>query len=268
MTSRISQIFKDNKSNHKKTFISYLVCGDPSKDYTLSAMHTMASSGVDIIELGIPFTDPIADGPTIQRSIDRALKKNISLMDVMSVVKEFRKKNRETAVVLMGYMNPIHKMGIPKFTKYINDIDVDGVLVVDSPPEESQYLNKYLNKYKKSHIYLASPTTTDSRMKSITAMSSGYVYYVTIKGITGSKISNLSSIKKNVNKIKGFSRESLPVAVGFGIKDAQSARKMAAFSDGIIIGSSIVELIHKYSHNKTIMNSKLSSFLKSVSKAI
>jgi len=268
MTSRISQIFKDNKSNHKKTFISYLVCGDPSKDYTLSAMHTMASSGVDIIELGIPFTDPIADGPTIQRSIDRALKKNISLMDVMSVVKEFRKKNHETAVVLMGYMNPIHKMGIPKFTKYINDIDVDGVLVVDSPPEESQHLNKYLNKYKKSHIYLASPTTTDQRMRNISKMSSGYVYYVTIKGITGSKLSNVSSIRKNVNKIKKYSNNNLPVAVGFGIKDSSSAQKMAAFSDGIIIGSSIVELIHKYSNNEKKMNSKLSTYISSISNVI
>ena len=268
MKSRIPDIFANNQKKNKKTFISYLVCGDPSSDYTLSAMHTMSKSGVDIIELGIPFTDPIADGPIIQRSIDRALKNNISLYDVISLVKEFRKSNKNTAVVLMGYMNPVHKMGIPKFTKLINDNDVDGVLVVDSPPEESHDLNRYLKKYDKSHIYLASPTTTDKRMSNIAKMSSGYVYYVTIKGITGSKLTNINDIKKNVKKIKKYSTDTLPVAVGFGIKDKNSAKKMASFSDGIIIGSSIVELINKYSNNKKLMNIKLSSYLSNISRAI
>tara|TARA_Y100001936_G_scaffold195656_1_gene195938 strand:+ start:4187 stop:4993 length:807 start_codon:yes stop_codon:yes gene_type:complete len=268
MTSRIPHIFESNKLKNKKTFISYLVCGDPSKDFTLSAMHTMSKSGVDIIELGIPFTDPIADGPVIQKSIDRSLKNKTSLRDVISLVKDFRKDNKDTAVVLMGYMNPVHKMGIVKFTKQINDSGIDGVLIVDSPPEESEALNKHLKKYKKSHIYLASPTTTDQRMKSISKKSSGYIYYVTIKGITGSKLSDVSSIRENVNKIKEYSNYNLPVAVGFGIKDSNSARKMAKFSDGIIIGSSIVELIHKHSKNKKTMNSKLSSYLSSISKAI
>ena len=268
MTSRIPNIFNKNKSKNKKTFISYLVCGDPSKQITLSAMHIMSKSGVDIIELGIPFTDPIADGPTIQKSIDRSLKNNTSLHDVISVVKEFRKDNNDTAVVLMGYMNPVHKMGVGKFAKQIHDADIDGVLIVDSPPEESVTLNKYLTKYKKSHIYLASPTTTDQRMKNISKMSSGYVYYVTIKGITGSKLSNVSSIRNNVNKIKKYSHNNLPVAVGFGIKDSSSAKKMATFSDGIIIGSSIVELIHKYSSNEKKMNSKLSSYISSISNVI
>ena len=168
----------------------------------------------------------------------------------------------------MGYMNPVHKMGVSKFAKQIHDADIDGVLIVDSPPEESVTLNKYLTKYKKSHIYLASPTTTDQRMKNISKMSSGYVYYVTIKGITGSKLSNVSSIRKNVNKIKKYSHNNLPVAVGFGIKDSSSAKKMAAFSDGIIIGSSIVELIHKYSNNEKKMNSKLSSYISSISNVI
>ncbi len=268
MTSRIPDIFKNNTNSNKKTFISYLVCGDPSSDYTLSAMHTMSTSGVDIIELGIPFTDPIADGPIIQRSIDRSLKKNTSLDNVISLVKKFRKHDNKTAVVLMGYMNPIHKMGIVKFTKKINDSDIDGVLVVDSPPEESNILNKYLKKYNKSHIYLASPTTTDDRMKSIARMSSGYIYYVTIKGITGSKLSNISNIKDNVKKIKKFTNNKLPVAVGFGIKDSKSAQKMAGFSDGIIIGSSIVELINKYSYDKKTMNSKLSKYISSISRVI
>ena len=202
MTSRIPEIFITNKNKKKKTFISYLVCGDPSKEYTLSAMHTMARSGVDIIELGVPFTDPIADGPTIQKSIDRALKNNISLRDVMAVVKEFRRSNNETAVVLMGYMNPVHKMGISKFTKYIHENDIDGVLIVDSPPEESYDLNASLKEYNKSHIYLASPTTTRDRMKNIVTESSGYVYYVSVKGITGSKISDEISIENNVKSIK------------------------------------------------------------------
>ena len=137
MTSRISQIFKDNKNNHKKTFISYLVCGDPSKDYTLSAMHTMASSGVDIIELGIPFSDPMADGPVIQRSSERALKKGVNLQKCLNWVKEFRLQNKFTPIVLMGYANPIERFGIEDFAKEASNADVDGVLIVDYPPEEA-----------------------------------------------------------------------------------------------------------------------------------
>jgi tryptophan synthase alpha chain len=268
MTSRIPSIFRENAKKNKKTFISYLVCGDPSKNDTLTAMKIMADSGVDVIELGIPFTDPIADGPVIQKSIDRALKNNVSLKDVISVVEKFRKTNKKTAVVLMGYMNPVHKMGVEKFTKSINRNDIDGVLIVDSPPEESIDLNSSLKKYNKSHIYLASPTTTDQRMRSITQMSSGYVYYVTVKGITGSKLSDISTIKKNVAKIKKYSKNNIPVAVGFGIKDSKSAKQMSKFSDGIIIGSSIVELIHKHSNNKNVMKKNLTSYLSSISRAI
>jgi tryptophan synthase alpha chain len=268
MTSRIPSIFRENAKKNKKTFISYLVCGDPSKNDTLTAMKIMADSGVDVIELGVPFTDPIADGPVIQKSIDRALKNNVSLKDVISVVEKFRKTNKKTAVVLMGYMNPVHKMGVEKFTKSINKNDIDGVLIVDSPPEESIDLNSSLKKYNKSHIYLASPTTTDQRMRSITQMSSGYVYYVTVKGITGSKLTDISTIKKNVAKIKKYSKNNIPVAVGFGIKDSKSARQMSKFSDGIIIGSSIVELIHKHSNNKNVMKKNLTSYLSSISRAI
>ena len=268
MISRIPSIFRENTKKNKKTFISYLVCGDPSKNDTLIAMKVMADSGVDVIELGIPFTDPIADGPVIQKSIDRALKNNVSLKDVISVVEKFRKTNKKTAVVLMGYMNPVHKMGVEKFTKSINKNDIDGVLIVDSPPEESIDLNSSLKKYNKSHIYLASPTTTDQRMRSITQMSSGYVYYVTVKGITGSKLTDISTIKKNVAKIKKYSKNNIPVAVGFGIKDSKSAKQMSKFSDGIIIGSSIVELIHKHSNNKNVMKKNLTSYLSSISRAI
>ena len=268
MTSRIPSIFRENAKKNKKTFISYLVCGDPSKNDTLIAMKVMADSGVDVIELGIPFTDPIADGPVIQKSIDRALKNNVSLKDVISVVEKFRKTNKKTAVVLMGYMNPVHKMGVEKFSKSINKNDIDGVLIVDSPPEESTDLNSSLKKYNKSHIYLASPTTTDQRMRSITQMSSGYVYYVTVKGITGSKLTDISTIKKNVAKIKKYSKNNIPVAVGFGIKDSKSAKQMSKFSDGIIIGSSIVELIHKHSNNKNVMKKNLTSYLSSISRAI
>ena len=268
MTSRIPSIFRENAKKNKKTFISYLVCGDPSKNDTLIAMKIMADSGVDVIELGVPFTDPIADGPVIQKSIDRALKNNVSLKDVISVVEKFRKTNKKTAVVLMGYMNPVHKMGVEKFTKSINKNDIDGVLIVDSPPEESIDLNSSLKKYNKSHIYLASPTTTDQRMRSITQMSSGYVYYVTVKGITGSKLTDISTIKKNVAKIKKYSKDNIPVAVGFGIKNSKSAKQMSKFSDGIIIGSSIVELIHKHSYNKNVMKKNLTRYLSAISRAI
>ncbi len=268
MTSRIPSIFSRNKNINKKTFISYLVCGDPSLSVTLDVMNVMVKSGVDIIELGIPFTDPIADGPIIQKSIDRALKKNINLDDVFSLVSLFRKKNKNTGVVLMGYMNPVHKMGINKFVKKVKKNDVDGVLIVDSPPEESMELNCSLKKINKSHIYLASPTTTRDRMKNIVTESSGYVYYVSVKGITGSKISDEISIENNVKSIKKISKDTIPVAIGFGIKDSKSAKKMATFSDGIIIGSSIVELIEKNAKNKKQMLDKLTRYLKKISHSI
>ena len=258
--SRINTVFKRQKS----TFISYLVCGDPDLNTTLKIMHSMVKNGVDLIEVGIPFTDPIADGPVIQKGIERALKNKVSLTDVFDLVEKFRKKDETTPIVLMGYLNPIENMGYRKFSKLAKSKGVDGILIVDLPPEESSLINKELIRNNLSQIFLASPTTEDKRLKSIIEYSSGYLYYVSLKGITGSSLVDFQPIKKRIKMIKKLSDNKIPVSVGFGIKTAETARKISLFSDGIIIGSSIVELIEKNQHNKALMHKKIIKFIKSI----
>ena len=266
--NRINNTFLQQKKNKRAAFITYLVCGDPDLTSTLKLMHLMVDSGVDLIELGIPFTDPIADGPTIQKGVERALKKNVSLKDVLKVVESFRKKNQKTPIVLMGYINPIESMGYDKFAIQAKNKGVDGVLLVDSPPEESKVINKILIKNNLCQIYLASPTTEKKRLKIIIKHSSGYLYYVSVKGITGSSIIDFKPIKKAVDNIRKLSKNNIPVTVGFGIKDGATAKNIGKFSDGIIIGSSIVELIEKYMDNKAVMYKKIKSFLVSINKSI
>ena len=258
--NRINTVFKRQKS----TFISYLVCGDPDLNTTLKIMHSMVKNGVDLIEVGIPFTDPIADGPVIQKGIERALKNRVSLTDVFDLVENFRKKDKTTPIVLMGYLNPIENMGYRKFSKLAKSKGVDGILIVDLPPEESFVINKELIRNNLSQIFLASPTTEDKRLKNIIEYSSGYLYYVSLKGITGSSLVDFQPIKKRIKMIKKLSDNKIPVSVGFGIKTAEAAHKISIFSDGIIIGSSIVELIEKNQHNKALMHKKIIKFIKSI----
>tara|TARA_B100001769_G_C21976319_1_gene525069 strand:- start:11 stop:811 length:801 start_codon:yes stop_codon:yes gene_type:complete len=255
--NRIEYVFKYQKS----AFITYLVCGDPNLNSTLKIMHSMVNNGVDLIELGIPFTDPIADGPIIQKSIERALRNNISLIDVMNLVSKFREKDQKTPIVLMGYMNPIEAMGYKKFSRIAKSKGVDGLLIVDLPPEESDLINKELIKNNLCQIFLASPTTEEKRLKNIIKLSSGYLYYVSLKGITGSSIVDYGSIKRRIKKISNLSNNQIPVTVGFGIKTKEVAKKISMFSDGIIIGSSIVELIENNRNNKNLMYKKIDKFV-------
>ncbi|MEC9206185.1 MAG: tryptophan synthase subunit alpha [Pseudomonadota bacterium] len=259
---------KDATSIQKTTFITYLVCGDPNTNITLRLLNIMVEAGVDLIELGMPFTDPIADGPVIQKGIERSLKSKTTLESTLMVVKNFRKTNKITPIVLMGYMNPIEKMGYEKFAIKANKCGVDGILIVDLPVEEAHTVNKIFKQNQLKQIFLASPTTDTSRLKKIVRYSDGYVYYVSIKGITGNSIKNINSIKDKVKQIQKISKDKVPVAVGFGIKNKSSAKKISAFSDGIIIGSSIVELIEKYIHNKNMMYKKIKSFLSGINKVL
>ena len=262
--NRISDVFQHQKS----AFITYLVCGDPDISSTLKIMHSMVNHGVDLIELGIPFTDPIADGPTIQKGIERALKNKVSLTDVLNLVSKFRTKDKVTPIILMGYMNPIENMGYKSFAKMAKSKGVDGLLIVDLPPEESKNVNDELIKNNLSQIFLASPTTEDKRLKTIINYSSGYLYYVSLKGITGSSIINYLPIKKRIIKIKKLSKNKIPITVGFGIKTPEAANKISKFSDGIIIGSSIVELIEKNKNNKALMYKKINNFLKTIKSSL
>ncbi len=258
--NRIHDVFQ----HQKPVFITYLVCGDPDITSTLKIMHSMVDHGVDLIELGIPFTDPIADGPVIQRGIERALKNKVSLHAVLDLVSTFRKKNNKTPIVLMGYMNPIENIGYKLFAKIAKSKGVDGVLIVDLPPEEASLINTELISYNLNQIFLASPTTEYKRLKTIINYSSGYLYYVSLKGITGSSLINYQPIKKSIAKIKAISKNKIPITVGFGIKTPEAARKISMFSDGIIIGSSIVELIEKNMKNKNLMHNRINTFLKKI----
>ena len=241
MSKRLTECFAALEKAGKKALIPFITAGDSNPSITVPLMHRMVEAGADIIELGIPFSDPMADGPTIQLACERALKHQTSLNDVLAMTIEFRKTDNTTPIIYMGYLNPVEAMGYQNFTDKAKNAGVDGLLTVDLPPEEGDELIPILKAQGIDPIFLLSPTTTEERIKKIVAAGSGYLYYVSLKGVTGSSILNVGEVEKNVNKIKGFS--DLPVAVGFGIKDADSASAVSAVSDGVIVGSAIVKII-------------------------
>ena len=229
-----------------KLLIPYFVAGDPDLVTTLQLMHTVVDKGADIIELGIPFSDPSSDGPVIQRSVERSLEGNTSLDDVLELVRQFREKNDNTPIVLMGYLNPIEIMGYRKFAVRASLVGIDGVLVVDMPPEESAELHTLLREAGVETIYLVSPTTSENRAKHITALCSGYLYYVSLKGVTGAVLSDYDSVKKNITRLRDLT--GLPIVIGFGIKDRESVKAMGGLADGVVIGSALVNKIAKLPH--------------------
>ncbi len=266
MSSRLSNYFATLKLQNKKALIPYVTAGDSNPSITVPLMHRMVESGADVIELGIPFSDPMADGPTIQLACERALLHHTSLHDVLDMVREFRQSNNETPIVLMGYLNPVEAYGYDTFAKDAVEAGVDGVLTVDLPPEESNQLVKVLQQQNIDPIFLLSPTTTDERIKMITHAGSGYLYYVSLKGVTGSSALNVAEVADKVATIK--SQTDLPVGVGFGIKDAESAAAVSAVSDGVIVGSAIVKIIEdNVDDTDTILN-QIGSLLSSMRTAM
>lgn len=239
--SRIAALFSELKKTGKKALIPYVTAGDPTPAVTVDMMHGLVDAGADIIELGVPFSDPMADGPTIQLACERALKHNTSLRDVIAMVKEFRTKNSETPVVLMGYLNPVEAMGYSAFADAAQAAGIDGVLMVDMPPEESGENARVFADHGLDIIYLIAPTTTDERISEIAKFSSGYVYYVSIKGVTGSAEIDVADVSKNLERIR--SRVDVPVGVGFGINNGKAAAAVAAVADGVIVGSALVNKI-------------------------
>lgn len=239
--NRIETITGSAKAAKKKLLIPYLVAGDPNLETTAALMHKLVELGADIIELGIPFSDPSSDGPVIQRGVERALAKGTTLQQVLALVAEFRKSNSETGIVLMGYLNPIEIMGYQAFVESATDAGVDGVLIVDLPPNEADELHSLLRDNDIDTIFLVAPTTRESRLASITAHCSGYLYYVSLKGVTGAALVDYDSVKENIDKLR--TQTELPIVIGFGIKDAASAEAMGKLADGVIIGSALVEKI-------------------------
>ncbi|MFK7864069.1 MAG: tryptophan synthase subunit alpha [Pseudohongiellaceae bacterium] len=237
------------KENNRKLLIPYLVAGDPDLKTTLALMHQLVDEGADIIELGVPFSDPSSDGPVIQRGVERALKKGTALNDVLTLVEQFRQTNQTTAIVLMGYLNPVEIMGYKSFSMRCADVGVDGVLLVDMPPAESAELHQHLREAEIDTIYLVAPTTTQERARSIVEHCSGYLYYVSLKGVTGAALVDHESVARKIDGLRAMT--DLPIMVGFGIKDGESAVAMAKQADGVIIGSALVSQIANLSDQES-----------------
>ncbi len=239
--SRIQQCFKSLRANGRKALIPYITAGDPNLETTLGLMHALVSAGADILELGVPFSDPASDGPVIQQAVERALAKNTSLRDVLALVSRFRQKNQQTPVVLMGYLNPVEIMGYRHFAEAAREAGVDGVLIVDMPPEESHELLEAIRDTELDSIFLVAPTTREARARRICELSTAWIYYVSLKGVTGASNLDLDSVKASIASLRACS--DLPIGVGFGVKDAQSAAAIAGIADAVVVGSALVSRI-------------------------
>lgn len=250
--SRIKTVFERLRATNRKALVPFITAGDPSADDTLPLMDTLVHAGSDIIELGVPFSDPMADGPTIQRASERALARGMSLRKLLGLVARFREYNDETPVVLMGYANPIEAMGITEFVEAASRAGVDGVLAVDYPPEECQEFAEKMKQAGMDPIFLLAPTSTDQRIADVTLSGSGYIYYVSLKGVTGSAALDLDEVAARIPMIR--ERVGLPVCVGFGIRDADTAGKIGALADGVIIGSRIIEEIENSEPEQMLNN--------------
>jgi tryptophan synthase alpha chain len=242
---RIEKKLKELSQDNQKAFVGYIVAGDPDLETSLELMHLSVDSGVDILEIGVPFTDPIAEGPTIQQAHDRSLENETNLQKIIDLICKFREKDTNTPIILMGYINNF--LMYKDLINRSHELGVDGVLVVDIPGELS--LEDYgIDNQDLDIISLVSPTTSKERVKEIVKNSTGFIYYVTLRGVTGSSNLDGNEIELNIKYIKSIS--SIPVMAGFGIKNSDDAKLLSSFSDGIVIGSSIVELIYKNSENK------------------
>ena len=241
MSSKIKEVFSNINAANRKALITYIVSGDPDYQTTLKIMHSMVDSGADIIELGIPFSDPMAEGISIQRGHERALEKGASLSEAFKLVKEFRLIDKKTPIVFMGYMNTFESLGAELFMKEAADVELDGILIVDMPPEESSEFSKEAEKYSMDIIRLIAPTTSVARAKKICSQCTGYVYYISVKGITGAANLDADDVKNKVGELRLHT--DLPIAIGFGIKDASSAISVKDVADGIVAGSVFVDLI-------------------------
>jgi len=246
--SRIGATFERLKAEGRTALIPYVTAGDPYADGTAELMLAMADAGADVIELGVPFSDPMADGPVIQRSSERALAKGIGLTQVLEAVRAFRVGNDRTPVVLMGYANPVERYGIERFVADAKAAGVDGVLVVDYPPEECEAFAALLQQAGLDPIFLLAPTSTEQRIRHVGRIARGYVYYVSLKGVTGAGHLDVASVAAMLPRIREHVK--LPVGVGFGIRDGQTAKALAAVCDAVVIGSRLVQLLEEQPREK------------------
>jgi len=239
--SRITACFAKLAETNRQALIPFVTAGDPEPGITVELMHAMVKAGADIVELGVPFSDPMADGPVIQRASERALEHNVSLHDVLAMVKSFRQTNNDTPVVLMGYLNPIEAMGYEAFAENAANSGVDGALTVDLPPEEAKVLVAELKARNVDPIFLLAPTSNADCIARVDALAGGFIYYVSLKGVTGAANLDIDSVKSKLAEIRAISK--LPLGVGFGVKEPADAANLASIADAVIVGSTLVKIV-------------------------
>ena len=262
--SRIQKTFADLQSKKKKALITFITAGDPAPELTVPLLHALVESGADILELGVPFSDPMAEGPVIQRANERALKFNVGMHDVLGYVREFRKTDQHTPVVLMGYANPIERMGVDRFVTESKAAGADGAIVVDYPPEEASEFAQKLKAQDMDLIFLLAPTSTEQRIKQVSQISSGFSYYVSLRGVTGAGHIDTAEVASRLEAIREHVK--LPFGVGFGIRDGATAKAVASVSDAVVIGSRIIQELENTPKAKAV--AAVSDFLSGIRAAI
>jgi len=262
MSDRIKKIFE--KKNKK--LVTFTTGGDPNLDTSLEILNIIINNGIDIIEIGMPFSDPMADGPTIQESSVRSITGGTKINDIFELVRNVREKNNEIPIILMGYYNSIFSLGIDNFISKCKDVGVDGLIIVDLQPEEDSELYSKTKENNIDLIRLITPTTDKKRLNTILNNASGFLYYVTITGITGQNSANVDNLKKSIKFIKSFTK--LPVIAGFGIKNKKNVEEISSFTDGVVVGSSIINIIKKNLHDKSKMVDEIDIFTKDLKKGI
>ena len=262
--SRIQGRFEALAKAKRKALIPYITAGDPHPSLTVPLMRALVEAGSDILELGVPFSDPMADGPVIQRSGERALKHGVGLGDVLRMVSEFRRADSATPIVLMGYANPIEAIGVEKFSAAAKAAGIDGVIVVDYPPEECLEFSALMKRNDIDPIFLLAPTSTKKRIDEVARSGSGYLYYVSLRGVTGAANIDLSDVAAHIPQIRAATK--LPIGVGFGIRDAESARRVAQTADAVVIGSRIIQEIEAGAADQAV--SRVKAFLRPIREAL
>ncbi len=264
--SLLAGVFNNLLNLNRRAFIPFIMAGDPNLAQSLALAHKLVTSGADILEFGVPFSDPMSDGVIIQKAHERALANKVSLAGVLDLVAKFKKTDKKTPVVLMGYANPIECFGYKKFAKSAKQSGVDGVLVVDLPVEESQRLKTQLAQQDIDLIFLISPTTTNNRLLQLAKQVSGFAYFVALKGVTGAINLNIGELNLNLSRVRRFI--DIPIAAGFGIKDKNTAKEVAKIADAVVIGSAIVTLIEKHNSNNDKMLVEVEKLSKGIASSL
>ena len=264
--SRIGSRLKTYKEAGKTALVSFVTAGDPSVSTTVPALHALVRGGVDILELGVPFSDPEAEGPAIQKSSERALANGVNLVTVLEMVCDFRRRDANTPLLLMGYYNSLLHLGHERFAKDAVEAGVDGVIIVNLPPEEARDIQPAFEAVGLDLVFLIAPTTTESRARSIVSVANGFIYYVSLKGVTGAQNLEVEGVRNEVLRVQSYTE--LPVMVGFGVKDAQDAGRIAKYADGVVIGSAIVRTMDALQNSVVEIPDALESQVKEVRDAM